>query len=122
MALIDSPQILATAYQLKQAKASGNRDQFEILKLQMQNDFGQYQLKEQQSQQKTLQTAYDTQQEAYADLQDKATVYNRTMNILSNPQEYSNPNDKYFALGAAGVTHQDHNCENSRANPKQTVI
>ena len=53
-----------------------------------------------------MQTAYDTQQEAYADLQEQATVYNRTMNILSNPQEYSNPNDKYFALGAAGV-HQD---------------
>ena len=110
MALIDSPQILATAYQLKQAKASNNRDQFEILKLQMKNDLGQYQLKEQQSKQKDLQSAYDTQQEAYADLQEQATIWNRTQNILRNPQEYGNPNDKYFALDAAGVTHQDHHC------------
>ena len=72
----------------------------------MKNDLGQYQLKEQQSKQKDLQSAYDTQQEAYADLQEQATIWNRTQNILRNPQEYSNPNDKYFALGAAGV-HQD---------------
>ena len=52
MALINSPQILATAFQMRQSIDARNRDQFEILKLQMQNDFGQYQLKEQQSQQK----------------------------------------------------------------------
>ena len=119
MALIDSPQILATAYQLKQAKASNNRDQFEILKLQMKNDLGQYQLKEQQSKQKDLQSAYDTQQEAYADLQEQATIWNRTQNILRNPQEYSNPNDKYFALDAAGVTHQTITAIAEQARNKQ---
>ena len=119
MALINSPQILATAFQMRQSIDARNRDQFEILKLQMKNDLGQYQLKEQQSKQKDLQSAYDTQQEAYADLQEKATIWNRTQNILRNPQEYGNPNDKYFALDAAGVNHQTITAIAEQARNKQ---
>ena len=104
MALVDNSQLLTTLYGLAGAKKSGNREQYQILKAQFDNDLLNIKLKNQTSSLSQLQSAYDKKDKALQDVTEKVDIYNRQMEYFQNPQKYpawqSNPYISANMLGA----------------------